>query len=313
MSDEATGQHWCIDCRTCPPGQGLSVNCGAVISPQTPVSCIPCVLGETYSSATDAGSCKDCQNCERYRETTKACTLTSKAECGNCRPGAYSNGLLPMCVPCSPCCNDGNDRVIPGCQVPGVPANMQCSYARSEKCRKVAARMATEARISRTSSTPKITSSVVRPSTTYPTAMEVTISVNRSDENQETQYRDEQVVNANTAKPSRRAVIAGGIIGGLFAAAIIIIFLVCFFKNRSRQAREKRIELVPDNVDMESEKRPEQVQGEDGGGETEKLKPLTVLLEEKIPVPVQETGDSPLPLGVQDSQPPGSLNNKGTD
>ena len=46
------------------------------------------------------------RNCGEYRETTKACTVTSKAECGRCKPGAYAEGMLGLCKPCSPCCYD---------------------------------------------------------------------------------------------------------------------------------------------------------------------------------------------------------------
>ena len=98
------------------------------------MQCKPCVLGETYSASFKAGGCEDCGNCGEYRETTKACTVTSKAVCGRCKPGAYVEGMLGLCKPCSPCCNDGKDIIIPECQVPGVPKGMQCSYLRSNKC-----------------------------------------------------------------------------------------------------------------------------------------------------------------------------------
>lgn len=61
------------------------------------------------------------------------------AVCGNCKVGAYEEPLLSMCKPCSTCCNDDKDVVISQCQVPGIPANEQCSFARSGKCSKVAA------------------------------------------------------------------------------------------------------------------------------------------------------------------------------
>ena len=98
------------------------------------MQCKPCVLGETYSASLKAGACEDCGNCGEYRETTKACTVTSKAECGRCKPGAYAEGMLGLCKPCSPCCYDGKDIIIPECQVPGVPTGLQCSYLRSNKC-----------------------------------------------------------------------------------------------------------------------------------------------------------------------------------
>ena len=127
----------CYDCLKCPPGQGLSARCGEVISTKTPVGCKQCVLGETYSSAHEAGACKDCKNCSPYRETIKACTLTSEAVCGSCKIGTYKEPVLGMCSPCSPCCNDSKDIFVPECQVPGVPINMHCSILRATKCSKI--------------------------------------------------------------------------------------------------------------------------------------------------------------------------------
>ena len=138
IKDSVSGSVECQDCRKCPSGEGLSVKCGDFIDSQTPLVCKPCVLGETYSSAYEAGACKDCKNCGLYRETIKACTLTSKAVCGKCKVGAYEEPMLSMCKPCSPCCNDGKDIVISQCQVPGIPANEQCSFVRLSKCSKVA-------------------------------------------------------------------------------------------------------------------------------------------------------------------------------
>ena len=137
ITDPVSGSVQCQDCLKCPAGEGLSVKCGDFIDSQTPLVCQPCVLGETYSSAYEAGACEDCENCGPYRKTIKPCTLTSKAVCGKCKVDAYEEPMLGMCKPCSPCCNDGNDIVVPHCQVSGVPKHMQCTFMRSEKCGKV--------------------------------------------------------------------------------------------------------------------------------------------------------------------------------
>ena len=135
IRDSVTGHVQCQKCLVCPAGQGLSVDCGDVITPQTAIVCKPCEQGMTYSSKSEAGACKTCTNCGEYRETIKSCTLTSNAVCGkNCQLGAYPEGMLGTCRPCSACCNDGNDIFEPQCQVPRVPKNKQCSELRSEKC-----------------------------------------------------------------------------------------------------------------------------------------------------------------------------------
>ena len=135
IRNAATGHIQCQKCLVCPAGQGLSVDCGDVITPQTAIVCKPCEKGMTYSSKSEAGACKTCTNCGEYRETIKSCTLTSNAVCGeNCTLGAYSEGIRGMCRPCSACCNDGNDYIEPKCKVPWVPKNKQCSDLRLKKC-----------------------------------------------------------------------------------------------------------------------------------------------------------------------------------
>ena len=135
IRNPATGHVQCQKCLVCPAGQGLSVDCGDVITPQTAIVCKLCEKGMTYSSKSEAGACKTCTNCGEYRETIKSCTLTSNAVCGeNCTLGAYSEGIRGMCRPCSACCNDGNDYIEPKCKVPWVPKNKQCSDLRLKKC-----------------------------------------------------------------------------------------------------------------------------------------------------------------------------------
>ena len=128
--NSTSGAVKCQACVKCPQGRGLSVQCSSVQSPETPVVCEPCVLGKTYSSGKDAGACMSCENCEEYRETIKACTLTSKAVCGKCKPGAYQDDRLThLCQPCSRCCDDQDDLVEPQCQE--MLENKRCSFHRS--------------------------------------------------------------------------------------------------------------------------------------------------------------------------------------
>ena len=133
VKDPVTGSVQCKDCLKCPAGEGLSVKCGDFIYSQTPLVCQPCVLDETYSSAYEAWACKDCKNCGPYRETTKACKLTSKAVCGKCKVGAYEEPLLSKCKPCSTCCNDDKDVVISQCQVPGTYPQMSSAVLQDQE------------------------------------------------------------------------------------------------------------------------------------------------------------------------------------
>lgn len=289
-----------MDCFTCPEGQGLTVNCGSVITPQTPLSCKPCVLGETYSPANEPGACKDCENCDEYQETIKACTLTSKARCGKCKVGAYPDALLPKCVPCSQCCNDGNDDVIPACQVPGVPKDKQCSYARSGKCSKleVTGKVPTKPNRSTASDQKLPPSTVMRPSMN-PTNKTTATGISHQGIDEETVAKE--VKSSNTTSGTTPKVIVGSVIGGFVVLAIVIAFGLVW-RRRCKKPFKASTEAV---IDVENQTQ-EDVQDElDVGNETDALNPVIDLppVEEKCYEPVQETGGSrtQLSTGVQES------------
>ena len=287
IKDPVTGSVQCQDCLKCRAGEGLSVNCGDVIAPKKPVMCEPCVLGETYSSGLEAGACKDCENCGEYRETVKPCTLTSKAVCGKCKPGAYPEAMLAgMCQPCSPCCNDGKDIVVPECQVLGVPANMQCSFARSEKCSKVIANTGASTTASPLPTTEPIT---IPPEqvTIPPTA--ATIPAHLEPAGKQQVY--------STDATSINWAVSGSAIGGAFGVVIIVVMVVLailYFKNKRKQA-------CKNSTDMEMQRVPGDIEAE-----IDEPNPEDALLDStRVPLGVEETLDSPLPTGTQDTQPPG--------
>ena len=324
--DKVTREYECVPCLKCPAGYGLSVNCGDVITPQTPIVCQRCVLGKTYSPANEPGACKDCENCGQYQETIKACTLTSKAVCGKCKVGAYPHDLLPMCQPCSYCCNDGKDIVIPACQVPGVATGMQCTYQRS--CRKAAAKEVSKASLNTASTVPS-RSAAVTLSTPYPTATKITAQGNRSNEELGIQHRGEQIKSDGskgaTFFPSKMV----GVIVGILSAFALVGLTVWKFKPSINQAVERRHRAAPDDAEIKIGMPLQHIKGEDTGSETDELQtrlelgnPLeqrqsgaetdksmaVVLSNGDTSSPIQESGDSPEPLPVQDTQPPNGLN-----
>ena len=330
--DNVTGEDECVPCLKCRAGYGLSVKCGDVITSQTPIVCKQCVLGKTYSPPNEPGACKDCENCGKYRETSKACTLTSKAVCGKCKVGAYPDGLLSMCRPCSSCCNDGKDIVIPACQVQGVAAGMQCTYLRS--CPKTAAKLDSKTSLS-TASTMPSRSTAVTLSTPYPTATTITAQGNRSNEKQGIQYRGEQVKSdgskgATFSTSEMVGVTAGPILG---AVALVGLALVVWkFKPCIKQAFKTRHRAAPSDAEVESGISLQHLQGEDtgreidesqtpselenpleqrhGGAETDELQRAVVLPNGDTSSPIQESGDSPEPFSVQGTQPSNCLDGR---
>ena len=268
-----------MKCQTCPAGEGLSVNCGAVISSHTPVKCQPCVLGETYSDGNQAGACKICHICDEYQETIKACQLTSNAGCGNCKRGAYFDNMVGRCKPCSPCCNDGKDILEPGCQVPGVAANMQCNFVRSEKCAKVAVRNVSISPSPTQHPTPS-TTVISRPTTMYLTTKKLDKPL---------------VLTASSATFSHFT----GIVAGVVVFAVILV-LFCYCKKR-RNHKAKTILHTEENECREV-------------GLAEQHLLIVATPEQESPYqspmsPVEETCKNPLP--IQDSQPPACSDSKG--
>ena len=192
--------------------------------------------------------------------------------------------------------------MVSACQVPGVPANMQCSFLRSGKCRKVAANVTVKASIS-ISSTLQITPSTITPSTStlYVAAM------NGPTPQADQKHVPEQVASDPTSAiaPSKSNEIIGGVIGGIFLLAGIL-FLAWRRINKRKRARGKR-NKTPD-LEKEVKECPQQVQGEHDANETDEVNPAEVQQEEP---PLQETGESPERVGVQDTQPPGCIHKKG--
>ena len=296
IEDPVSGSVQCKDCLECPAGEGLSVKCGDLIDSQTPLVCKPCVLGESYSSAHEAGACKDCENCGPHRQTIKACTLTSKAECGKCKVGTYEEPMLSMCKPCSPCCNDGKDIVISQCQVPGVPANKQCSFARSAKCSRVASTgsVSTVAPIVKTNHS--TVQSTIPSKVTSPVANSVPLS-------------EPKAALSYDASPSQTKFIAGSVFGGVFVVFILpLAFVIRYAVVKRRKTRKLVNDLAP--AGTAPGERPEQVRDNDqqsnagDGNEADHPKAAVDGLEETT-MPVQESGDkSQDKTGIQETKLP---------
>ena len=296
IRDPMSGSVQCQDCLKCPAGEGLSVNCGDEISSSTPIACKPCVLGETYSSAYEAGACKNCENCGPYRETSKACTLTSKAKCGKCKVGAYVESMLSMCKPCSQCCNDSKDIVISQCQVPGVPANKQCSFARSGKCGKVL----TTASVRKVSSTLEENHSTV-PSTISSAGTSVVV----------TSVPSEPIITLPfDASPLGINVIIGSAFGGVFVVFILpLAFLISYAMVKRRKTHKEvndlaLAETAPGERDKQMRDNNQEANVGDGNG-TDHPHPSADDPEETT-LPVQESGDnSKVKTGIQETKFPG--------
>ena len=261
------------------------------------MQCKPCVLGETYSASLKAGACEDCGNCGEYRETTKACTLTSKAVCGRCKPGAYAEGMLGLCKPCSPCCNDGKDIIIPECQVPGVLTGMQCSYLRSNKC---SALMTSSISTAPSTLQPDQSTTQWRPSSSTTSSKVISSS-------------SEPTVNLIGEASSNMRIITGSIVGGFLVVLTILFIACCKVMRKRRKALSMRVGLATvedgagqtQNQEQRNNQEDERVNREQTDDRV--FLPNEDLYEESpLPHPTQEEAGyrSPEKKGVQETMSP---------
>ena len=90
--------------------------CGTSVKYGTPIHCVSCQLGKTYSEKYDKAQCKACTICSTGKALVKNCTLVSNTRCSTeCQKGFYSFPFSFACWPCSNCCHDGKDELPKEC------------------------------------------------------------------------------------------------------------------------------------------------------------------------------------------------------
>lgn len=126
---------WKCSNTECPPGSGLSVQCGTSIPFSTLIKCVPCVRGANYSSTQDYSTCKSCRNCGKHENKTGECTPEGDTtEClGICHKGFYKSKISEDCHPCSDCCGEADKYHEKQCEDSGLPSSQQCRQTNS-KC-----------------------------------------------------------------------------------------------------------------------------------------------------------------------------------
>ena len=109
-------QYKCLECPYCFKGQEPSVPCGSSVPYGTPVHCVQCQLGETYSDRYGKEQCKACRVCFPGKAIKKNCTVSSNTECDDkCLRGYYKEQFIFGCHPCTECCNDEKDEIAEEC------------------------------------------------------------------------------------------------------------------------------------------------------------------------------------------------------
>ena len=106
----------CLNCPDCPAGSEPSVPCGSSVPYGTPVHCVSCKLGETYSNNYGKHQCESCTVCSEGRAIKTNCTLFVNTECDDkCTDGYYPVAFIFQCLRCAECCGDENDELASEC------------------------------------------------------------------------------------------------------------------------------------------------------------------------------------------------------
>lgn len=131
--EKENGSHWCIDCGTCPEGQGLSVECGGseLLPFNSMVNCVACIEGVTFSRYGDSSSCLPCTSCSKGQVVEQSCSPKWDIKCAsNCSSkDRYYDVDKGDCLKCSRCCGDDADVVVKECKEKlGAGSNMICSF-----------------------------------------------------------------------------------------------------------------------------------------------------------------------------------------
>ena len=106
----------CLECPECPKGSQPSVPCGSSVKYKTPVHCVPCDLGRTYSNSYGKSQCQSCTVCSKGRGIKKNCTSFANTECDDkCIVGYYYEPFIFRCFRCAECCGDEHDENATDC------------------------------------------------------------------------------------------------------------------------------------------------------------------------------------------------------
>lgn len=132
--EKEDGSHHCIDCGTCPEGQGLSTECGTseLLRFNTMITCVPCISGVSFSRYKDSSQCIPCASCSKGQVEEQSCSPEQDIKCAKkcSSKDRYYDEDRRDCLKCSRCCGRNNaDVVVNECQEKlGAGSNMVCSF-----------------------------------------------------------------------------------------------------------------------------------------------------------------------------------------
>ena len=222
----------CLECPDCPGGSQPSVSCGSSVEYGTPVHCVKCDLGRTYSNIYGKFQCQACTVCSEGRAIKKNCTLFANTECDDkCIDGYYHEPFIFKCFRCAECCGDEHDENATDC----AGGEKKCKIRSTGKpCkRKESSTGATTTNDNKLSST---TSQPIKqePTTTIPTT---------TPEDGGGQLPDDKIAVEYTEKGNEKLLVLVYLLIG-FAAMILVAMLaiICVIRRRKQIHRPAKSE-----------------------------------------------------------------------
>lgn len=127
----------CFPCPGCPPGWEPETPCRSTLQVEgndikLKMGCRHCPQGTYSLEYSKFGHCQQCSKCTPSEHEIHKCTPESDTRCLWCPEGYYFNNNTLSCLPCSHCCGDSHDVLIPACLKKGTHGS--CSFASYQRC-----------------------------------------------------------------------------------------------------------------------------------------------------------------------------------
>lgn len=237
----------CLECPDCPAGSQPSVSCGSSVEYRTPVRCVKCTLGRTYSNIYGKSQCQECTVCSEGRAIKNNCSLFANTECDDkCIDGYYHEALIFKCFRCAECCGDEHDEKAMDCA--GGEKKCKIRSTRKPCKRKESSTGATTTTSSTTTTTTATTSDNKLSSTTsQPIKQESTTTIPpTTQEDGDRQLPEAQIAVKYREKGNEKLLDLVYLLIG-FAALILVVMLAIIFVIRRRRQIDRPAKSEDEN------------------------------------------------------------------
>ena len=199
-----TNAETCQRCPICPPGKGVSVQCGTRVKNGTFIGCQNCENG-THSDHYDRSHCKPCNQCG-HRITERPCTATQNSICSTkCSDGYYMDSTVDGCLP---------THEIP------TKTSDESTVSPINKSTTLKSLLSKSVTLTPTVSTKSS-------ETVEPVSRKATYSTSSTKADESTKLGSQPLNSTTSVSPDQRHNLPA-IIGGIICGALLIIFFITF-------------------------------------------------------------------------------------